>query len=328
MSMPVNFNPQKRGPIEVLQDDTHYLVRIHPENKDRAKKIPERQWDGNRKAWVYPKSPSTYDALLEEFQKDADSFDIGRRPKTKRPPGIKPPIKTVDDNEFDEQFLENIRSIEDIGESQEKMYGELEQIREMLGSLRDVAANQSRLLEEVRGTQEQTATALVKLEKPSQKITETEKVQVLPSQLDLSKQKEVELLEKALVLIACQTARNSRSFHEWVNQHKPLREPSGFVIKTHEFLKNQLAQLVGDDNPHTKFHKLISKARDDKLIYRDEKNPADRPISTLFTLNEHRNCFGHPSFDQWEEWCRSILYLINLSMVWSRVVIEEGISDE
>lgn len=327
MSMPISFNPQKLGPIEVFEDDTHFLVRIHPENRDRAKKIAGRQWDGERKAWVYPKNLMTYEALIEEFQKDADSFNI-RRPKTKRPPGIKPPIEKIDDEEFDEQLSESIRSIEDISESQEKMYGELEQIRDMLGSLRDVAANQSRLLEEVRGTQEQTATALVKLEPPSREITETEQVQVLPSRLDLSKQKEVELLEKALVLIACQTAKNNKSFHEWISQHKPLREPSGFVIKTHEFLKSQLAQLVGDDNPHTKFHKLIIKARNDELIYRDERNPADRPISTLFTLNEHRNCFGHPSFDQWEEWCRSILYLINLSMVWSRVVIETEISDE
>lgn len=327
MIMPISFNPQKLGPIEIFEDDTHFLVRIHPENRDRAKKIAGRQWDGNRKAWVYPKNLMTYEALIEEFQKDADSFNI-RRPKTKRPPGIKPPIEKVDDDECDEQLFESSRSIEDIGESQEKMYGELEQIREMLGSLRDVAANQSRLLEEVRGTQEQTAAALVQLEPPSREITETEQVQVLPNRLDLSKQKEVELLEKALVLIACQTAKNKKSFHEWVSKHKPLREPSGFVIKTHEFLRSQLAQLVGDDNPHTKFHKLIIKARDDELIYRDERNPADKPISTLLTLNEHRNCFGHPSFDQWEEWCRSILYLINLSMVWSRVVIETEISDE
>lgn len=326
MSMPISFNPQKLGSIEVFEDDTHFLVRIHPENRDRAKKIDGRQWDGDRKAWVYPKNLVTYEALIEEFKKDADSFNI-RRPKTKRPPGIKPTVEEAD-HEFDEQLLENIRSIGDLGESQEKMYGELEQIREMLGSLRDVAANQSRLLEEVREIQEQTTTVFVKPELSSQEITKAEAVEFIPSQLDLSKQKEIDLLEKALVTIACYTAKNNKSFYEWVNQQKPLREPSGFVIKTHEFLKNQLAKLVGDDNPHAKFHNLILKARDEQLIYRDERNPADRPISTLFTLNEHRNCFGHPSFDQWEEWSRSILYLLNLAMVWSRVVIETENSDE
>ena len=326
MSMPFSVNPEKLGSIEVFEDDTHFLVRIHPENRDRAKKIVGRQWDGDRKAWVYSKDPLTYEALKEEFQQDADSFEI-RRPKTKRPPGIKPPVEELDNDELEDQFLEESRSLGEIGESQEKMYGELEQIREMLGSLKDVSANQSRILEEVRGTQEEATKVLIKFEPLTQQTTKAETVEVFPDSLDLTKQREVELFEKAIVMVACRTAKEQRSFCEWVSKYKPLREPSGFVIKTHEFLKKQLGRLVEDDNPHIKFHALIIKARDERLIYRDERNPADRPISILFTLNEHRNCFGHPDFDQWEEWNRSILYLMNLALVWSKVVIEVENSD-
>jgi hypothetical protein len=309
------------SPTEVFEDDTHFLVRIHPENRDRAKKIVGRQWDGDRKAWVYPKDPLTYEALVEEFQKDAENFNI-RRPKTKRPVGIKPPVEEPDNDEFEDQLLEEIRSLGELGESQEKMYGELEQIREMLSSLKDVALNQSRILEEFRGTQDEAAKVLVKFEPPIQQTAKAEILKVLPNSLDLTKQREIELVEKALIIVACCTAKGQRSFCEWVNKSKPLREPSGFVIKTHEFLKKQLGRLVGDENPHTRFDALIKKARNDSLIYRNESNPADRPISILFTLNEHRNCFGHPDFDQWEEWSRSILYLMNLAMVWSKVVIE------
>jgi hypothetical protein len=329
MSMPFNNNPGRLGLIEVSEDDTHFLVRIHPENRDRAKRINGRQWDGDRKAWVYPKEPLTYEALVEEFQKDAGSFNI-RRPKTQRPPGIKPPFQEPDNEELEDQLLEEIPSLDEIGESQEKMYGELEQIREMLGSLRDVAENQSRIIEEVRGTQEETTKVLIKFEPPNhtQQTIKTETVEVLPDSLDLNKQKEIELLEKALIMLACRTTKEKRSFYKWVSKYKPLREPSGFVIRTHEFLKKQLGRIVGDENPHTKFHTLINKARDESLIYRDEKNPADRPISILKTLNEHRNCFGHPDFDQLEEWSRSIVYLMNLALVWSKVVIEAENSNE
>ncbi|HEY9903364.1 MAG TPA: hypothetical protein V6D43_13225, partial [Candidatus Sericytochromatia bacterium] len=73
MSMLLSTNPEKFGHIEVSEDDTHFLVRIHPGNRDRAKKIFGRQWDGVRKAWVYPKEPSIYEALVDEFQKDADN---------------------------------------------------------------------------------------------------------------------------------------------------------------------------------------------------------------------------------------------------------------
>lgn len=107
MSMPFNT---KLAAIEVFEDDTHFLVRIHPENRDRAKKIVGRQWDGGRRAWVYLKDQSTYEALVEEFKKDADSFNI-RRPKTERPPGSKPPVREPEDNEIDEdQLLEEIPS--------------------------------------------------------------------------------------------------------------------------------------------------------------------------------------------------------------------------
>ena len=170
MGMPFNVHPDKIGSIEVFEDSTHFLVRIHPENRDRAKKIVGRQWDGDRKAWVYPKDPATYEALLEEFQKDADNFNI-RRPKTKRPLGIRPLVEELDNDELENQFLEESRSLGEIGESQEKMYGELEQIREMLGSLKDVSANQSRILEEVRGTQEEATKVLIKFEPPTQQTT-------------------------------------------------------------------------------------------------------------------------------------------------------------
>ena len=228
MTMPSSVNFGKLGPIELSEDDTHFLVRVHPENRDRAKKIIGRQWDGERKAWVFPKDPLTYEALTEEFQKDADIFDI-RKPKTKRPLGIKPPIEEVDNEEFDDRYLEDIRSIgDDIGESQEKMYAELEQIREMLGSLRDTAANQTRLIEEVRGTQEETKQVSIQ-PKPSQKPI-PKIVNDLPNNLDLEKQREIELFEKTLIMIACYTAKNNKSFCAWVSKYKPLREPSSFVI--------------------------------------------------------------------------------------------------
>lgn len=317
MSMPFNTNT-----TEVFEDDTHFLVRIHPENRDRAKKIIGRQWDGDRKAWVYPKDPLTYEALVEEFQKDAESFTI-RRPKTKRPPGVKPPVEEPDNDEFEDQLLEEIRSLSELGESQDKMHGEIEQIREMLGSLRDVSVNQSRVLEEVRGTQEETAKVLIKFEPSNQQTIKAETIEVLPNSLDLTKQKEIELLERVLVMIVCSTASDQKSLCEWINNHQPLRSPAAFVTRTHEFLKGQLGKIVGDENKRTNFNALIDRANRERLIYSDPNKPEEEPILILKCLNFHRNYFGHPTCNQWEEWKRSILYLMHLPLIWSKVVIDE-----
>ncbi|KAM3109465.1 hypothetical protein [Phormidesmis sp. 146-33] len=327
MSLPVNANPGNLRPVEVLEDDTHFLVRIHPEDRDRAKKIVGRQWDGDRKAWVYPKDQITYEALKEEFQRDANSFDI-RRPKTQRPIGITPPDKS-DESELEDQLLEEIRSLGNVSGGQSKILDELEQIQRMLGSLGDVAANQSRTLSEVRETQEQTAKAVEKFELPIQQVVRTEPVEIFPDSLDLTKQKEIELFEKAIILLACQTANEQKSFCDWVKNYKPLREPADFVNETHEFLKKQLCKIVEEDDCRASFYTLVKRIRDERLIYFDRNDPDPTPIAILFALNDHRNRYGHPfNFKQSEKWGRSILYLMNLALIWSKVVMEAEDSDE
>ena len=324
MSMPFSINSNKIGPIEVFQDDTHFIVRIHPENRDRAKKISGRQWDGNRRAWVYPKDLFTYEALVAEFQKDADRFDI-RKPKTLRPPGIKPPAK-----EPDEQFEDkNLHSLNDVGESQAKINNELQQIRGLLESFRDEAANQSRTIEELRGTQEHAAKILTQFEKSTQQPNKTEIN--LPDNLELTRQKEVELFEKAIVKIACLSAgKKEESFRFWVNKHRPLIHTGDFFRESQKFLHEQLGKIVGDEDPRTRFSDLIKKARDIDIFYIDEDDRAMNPYQILFAMNATRNRLEHSrrNFNEWERWHMSILYLMNLALIWSKVVMQAENCDD
>lgn len=82
MTMPFISNQQSCVPLLVMEDNNNYLVHIDPNDRGRAEKIAGHQWDGQRGVWVYPKNTETYEALVEEFQKDADLFEI-RSPKTK-----------------------------------------------------------------------------------------------------------------------------------------------------------------------------------------------------------------------------------------------------
>ena len=148
MGSMINPNSNKQGPIRVTEDDSHFLVAIHPNDRDRAKMIPGRQWDGKRLAWVYEKSPETFDALKAEFKSDADVFEI-RRPKTKRPPGIKSATEIDDDEDFEWPALE------ELGESQSKLMEELAQIRTSLNIFGEAFAGQERQLEVISTKQEQ-----------------------------------------------------------------------------------------------------------------------------------------------------------------------------
>jgi hypothetical protein len=321
----------KLGPIVVLEDATHFIVRIHPENRDRAKKISGRQWDGDRRAWVYPKNQSIYEALVAEFRKDADKFDI-RRPETEDLPGNMPRAKEPAE-QFENQLLDDLRSPGEPGESRDKIQSELQQLRSLLESLIEDTDNQSRTLEELRGTQEQVARILTQFEKSTQQPNKPEKIPVIPDILDLNKEKEIKLFEKALTIVASFTIREEqekKSFFDWVTKHHPLFRTTDFVNASHEFLKKQLGKIVGDENPRISFAALVEKARTSNIFYSNQSDPMVRPIAILSTLNLIRNRLAHPpeNFNRWERWNGSILYLMNLALVWSKVVMEAENSNE
>lgn len=81
MTMPFISNQQSCVPLLVIEDNDNYLVHIDPDDRGRAEKIAGREWDGQREVWVYPKNTETYEALVAEFQKDADLFEISPPPK-------------------------------------------------------------------------------------------------------------------------------------------------------------------------------------------------------------------------------------------------------
>jgi len=51
----------------LIETATNYLLYIHASQKERAKAISGRRWDPERVCWTYPKTPSTYHAIIAEF---------------------------------------------------------------------------------------------------------------------------------------------------------------------------------------------------------------------------------------------------------------------
>jgi hypothetical protein len=64
--------------ITIKATTTEYLLSIPASQKERAKKIQGRIWDGDRICWVYPKSKRSLDELIAEFGDDIskDSIDL------------------------------------------------------------------------------------------------------------------------------------------------------------------------------------------------------------------------------------------------------------
>ena len=62
--------------IQLKQTDNHYILSIPNTLVERAKKIIPGDWDSVNKVWKYPRNMSTYDSLMNEFNKDIDEIKI------------------------------------------------------------------------------------------------------------------------------------------------------------------------------------------------------------------------------------------------------------
>ncbi len=324
--MPYSSSYEKFGPIQVSESDEHFLVHIHPENRDRAKRIPGRQWDGVRKFWVFPKDIRTFEALCEEFQKDADSFNI-RKPKTKRPKNIQAPsFEHETEEETYNDYPEELRNLGDIEISQGQIQKEIEQVRNLIESLKDYSVSTQRSLKEIQQSQQRTDEILTEVQSTTKTSKKTEQKKAKRIHLDLSRERDIDLMEKTLMLIAVNVSKD-RSFAEWLDKQKPLSQPSDFIATTHELLKGQLEKLLEDSTSHETFGFLVIRIRKENLIFNESHDPV-QVIPILNALNHHRNRFVHArgEFTDADRWSRSIIYLMNLAYIWPRIVtdIEEG----
>lgn len=67
--------------IRIEQTDNEYLLYIPFDQKERAREIEGRRWDGERKCWVYPRSKRMYHALVSEFGADLTTSSVFTAPQ-------------------------------------------------------------------------------------------------------------------------------------------------------------------------------------------------------------------------------------------------------
>ncbi len=320
MTMPVPTHFSKHGEIRVIEDEgkSNFLVRIHPEDKDRVKKISGRQWDGHRKYWVFPKILDTYDSLCDEFKKDADEFTI-RKPKTKRPPNITTPDQDQED-EFERSYLD-----EDNQELRSTLIDGIETVKVNLEILKGYSDSQNLIMAEIRSDQAKLIKQQQSLNKTLEDFEVVDEIDdTLPKNIDFESIDGIQLFDQALIEIA-QNVCCEESFKTWMKGSHPFSNPSDFVTETHEALKKMLFSLLGFNyDADYQFHDLILEAKFQNFFYTD-KHDLFKPIQTLFSLNHIKNKFSHPDRNinsKYEKQNASIIYLLNLAQIWSKMTEE------
>jgi len=301
---------KKSGPISVVEEDGQFLVRLSFRDKERAKAISGRSWDGKRTAWVYPKTVTVFEALAAEFKSDADVFEI-RKPKTLRPKDLQPP----EDNDDEDEWF--IGGINELGESQTAITGELTALQEKVGLLHEAMGAQDKQIQKILELQESVKGALEE-DKSIESAGSDE-----PRTVDLSQAEELDRLEKGLVSAAFLSSGSNKSFRRWLKRIHPISRPHDFVFQSQEHIMDKLRGLLAAADPGLSHYDLIKQAEAEQLIYQDPKQR--RYIYDLLHAMRHiRNKVAHSATaHDWDVYNLSITYLMNLAIVWPRVVVDD-----
>lgn len=322
----MNTCPNSSGPVVITEVANYFLVRIPSDQGERARQIPGRQWDGNRKMWVFPKDLQTYEALEAEFKAGADVFAI-RRPDSS---GVVQPTQSpqvfketpTDSPNTEEEFEEQLTVV---AQKESVQNRELESMYGLLLGVQEGMTVQRRLLDAILQKHDDFSERLDAVEhKPKAVSKEIQIVKELPDLLNLSQTPDLKLLEKALIGIAFVTCGRNQAFMNWVLKQNPLLTPFDFVCRTHEFLKQQLEKITGLGGPETNFWELVDHIRAEGLIFCERFDPI-QVFHILGTMNALRNQFTHQRAEigEAERMARSTLYLMNLALIWSRVMVDE-----
>lgn len=322
----MNTRPNSSGPVVITEVPNYFLVRVPADQGERVRRIPGRQWDGNRKMWVFPKDLPTYQALEAEFKASADVFAI-RHPgnsanASHNPPSTVDKLSLIDSPKTEEEFEEQLTIVAQKESAQNQ---ELESMYGLLIGVQEGITAQRRLLDVILEKHDEFAIRLDALEpKPKAASKEIQIVKELPDLLNLAQTPDLKLLEKALIGIAFVTCGRDQTLMNWLVNQKPLITPFDFVCTTHELLKQQLEKIAGW-GPERNFWELVDHIRKEELIFCDRTDPI-QVFYVLGAMNSIRRQFGHPrnTISEAEKMSRSILYLMNLALVWPRVMVDEA----
>jgi hypothetical protein len=117
--------------IDLRATATELLLFVPASEKSRARSIQGYRWNPNRRCWVYPKTPSAYDAIVREFRTELPE------PAVPRPDDAGHAIVTPAADQ--DQLLSDLERARDDLAAVRARVAELEREREVLQQERDAA---------------------------------------------------------------------------------------------------------------------------------------------------------------------------------------------
>ena len=283
--------------IEVTENDNYFLVQISAKDRFRARKLPGRRWDPKLVSWVYPKTLECYEALEEEFSRDANIFEI-KKPQRKTSREYSITNGNQEDRELEYKSETVLKKKASVSQSLIEISDKIDDLTSATNHVEDIANSIEKMI-----LGQNLESSLLEEKSENSNISATEKV---------------EQLEEELKRIAFECSGQDESLKHHLEKFNPLGKPDRFVLRTHEKLARHLSEKCGYSDPRESNFISYANASEEKgYIDKSTKN-------TLISLNHHRNIVAHPpdAFSEYKFQNRSIAYLMGIALIWGEVASE------
>ena len=294
MALPY-FKPQ------VHQDERFYYVKIHPCEKEIAKEIQGRSWDGEISRWVYPKNPYTYQNLCKFLKDKAESFDISE-------PFNDNAYSADSNNEKELATLQSNDSTHEKKAVQSDSEATTTKTDEAIKSIGLAITSQSLCLEEIKEYIKNLGEA-----GPS-----NHKAQ---DALNPSKPEDCSRLDYFLLQVLSYGCKKSESEEiDWILQDFSLNSIVQFVTRKHEIIKDELRLNILLEETEASFPRIVHTARGQGAYINTREGSIDL-YGALLTMNNIRNNLAHPdpNTSRSRVILMGLLYSLLLVEVWSHI---------
>ena len=280
---------------EVHQDDRFYYVKIHPSEKEIAKEIRGRSWDGEISRWVYPKNAFTYQKLCEILKEISESFDIS-------------PPNECSASDKDNEHEPPSNCAHDAGTSRQEHEKKPEDNAKALESLGLALSAQSLCLEEI---------------KEYVKSLNNTKSQINSSsgELRLSNPEDRSKLNYFVLQVLSYGCKKSESEQiDWILKDFALESIVQFVTQKHETIRDELRLNILLEEQNASFPRLVHTAKDQGAYINTREGSIDL-YGALLMMNNIRNNLAHPdpSSTNSRIILMGLLYSLLLVEVWSHI---------
>lgn len=288
--------------VHLSENQTHYILKIHPSQRERARSIAGWYFETEGKYWRYPKTARSYDALVAEFGDDVVGGVTVNRP------GSAPSVAPAVDSTVTQQLHQEIERIhQSLTTLSDSKASELE-IAQTTLSLKE--AELAELRQQCYQLSLQLQQSQQQSELYSNQITELQQLtQSLQVELSgLTKKGTKTELQKFLKDDAKQASGNHPQFCAMIDQ---MKLGSSFPIELVKAMETELRHWVKADE-RASIHDLLTQAGNSGLL-------SVHALDAAHMIRKQRNLMAHSSVDKKTMSARVLLCLFAAALLWSEL---------